>query len=132
MRGRRFAPLQILLLGLASFAGPALSVVPPLSSLSSFNLPTVLKEGEAFTPSQYADKEPWGHVYVENWVDSIEFFRATFGAGVPCGSSQLVLADPFDSCVALEPSAVKGRVVVAQRGSCSFQVCECARSVPGG
>ena len=76
------------------------------------------------------DELTYGFVYFEGSPVRYEYFRATFGGPVSCGTYPLALAakdnasDPFPlGCQPLSPeaaAAVKGHLLVVWRGNCSF------------
>ncbi len=63
-------------------------------------------------------RHPYGHVFLRGVTTPIEFFRASFGGLIPCGSRDFVLAADHFGCNDL--GDVRGRYVFAMRGNCSF------------
>jgi hypothetical protein len=69
-----------------------------------------------------------GHVYIRGSVNPLQFFRATWGGLIPCGSRDFAIPiDPF-GCTPLpltntaSSSQLLGRYVFVRRGICSFTV----------
>jgi hypothetical protein len=64
-------------------------------------------------------RHAYGHMFVAGSILPVEFFRATFGGLVPCGSRDLVVAADTYGC-AYDGDDVLGRYVVTRRGTCPF------------
>ncbi len=58
----------------------------------------------------------YGRMFLDRGVESFEFFRADFGAEIPLGTHEVVLANPSDACN-LEGGMMRmnGSFVVAER-----------------
>jgi hypothetical protein len=76
---------------------------------------------------QQSKRHAHGHAYIRGSVNPMQFFRATFGGLIPCGSRDFVVpSDPF-GCTPLpvptsasSSSPLLGRYVFVRRGICSF------------
>jgi hypothetical protein len=64
----------------------------------------------------------WGRIYIDGWPQTIQFFRAHFGAEPPYGRKIFVFAEPRDACGDLENAKLltSDHVVLANRGRCTF------------
>ena len=63
---------------------------------------------------------PYGHVYVDGAVEPLEYFRASFGSLIPCGSHPLVMVPDSIACAPILSDALEGSFAIAYRGNCSF------------
>ncbi len=64
----------------------------------------------------------YGRMYLDRGVESFGFFRADFGADIPLGTHELVLANPPDACN-LEGMRMNGSFVIVDRyGDISYFV----------
>ena len=66
--------------------------------------------------------ESWGFVKMAGGHSGFEFFKADFGGDLVCGELPVVIADPPHGCGKLKNAAdVEGKILVSDRGECSFQ-----------
>ncbi len=56
----------------------------------------------------------YGRMYLDRGVESFEVFRADFGADIPLGTHELVLANPSDACN-LDGMRMDGSFVIVDR-----------------
>ncbi|GBG24371.1 E3 ubiquitin-protein ligase RNF13 [Hondaea fermentalgiana] len=75
-------------------------------------------EGKCAAPDGKPSR--WGHLYVENGLERLEFFTADFSTKFPCAPLAFAEANPVEACSPLEGN-VRGKAVLVKRGTCSFQ-----------
>lgn len=93
-------------------------LLPEVMSNLQFEKRDFAPEGDTAAEAALREASTWGRVYVDGWPTSIQYLRGHFGLSPPTGTHDIVLAEPLDAC---EPLAnVEGRIVIAQRGVCTF------------
>lgn len=64
--------------------------------------------------------ERWGHIELIGSGTEYEFIKALFGGPLVCKPQPLVLADPIDACNNIQNRDIKGKILYAKRGGCTF------------
>lgn len=65
-------------------------------------------------------QQSYGHLFIEGSPVEHEFFRASFGGLIPCGSRQLAWMPDRFGCEYVRQPVVAARFAVALRGVCNF------------
>merc|ERR1740138_1435186 len=70
---------------------------------------------------EFRDSLTWGRAFLDGGVSHHQYFKARFGGEIPTGHHPVVIADPIIGCGPLKNAdAVKGALVVVERGECTY------------
>ncbi|CAM9573062.1 unnamed protein product [Chrysoparadoxa australica] len=95
-------------------------MLPDVESVLDFEPAAFAEAGDTFAEKELRSSRPWGRLYLEGWPNSIQYMRATSGVAPPQEKLTFIRADSPTGCTDPADGSVKGKVVVVQRGECTF------------